>query len=523
MAQRCCAQTHRFRPLCLSSPQPDPLLAHPHTMTPSSTTQSRRTSSGSWLLTAAITLAVLVRVLVPVAFPDLAETLASRPEVATPITQFQRLTEGVYLMRHGISPYDGNVVYQTPILLALFEALPSFLHRWIFVLCDIAIAAAIRQISQSKDEFDQILNAELSAKPTSPSSDDEIPEDVVSASTLAERKPSDGNGKDNDNDSSNDNSNGDDRAESKLDRVLTELQTEKAIEARSLDPWLITLLYLASPFSIASCIGMSLGVFDNLAIVLAVDFAIQGKRLPSMAFLAFATYLGMYPVILIFPCVLLISRRRNTGFWVTLLWAGLFYALSLAFLLGLSRSIAGSWSFINSTFGTILLVPDLTPNIGLWWYIFIEMFDQFRTFFLAVFQLWVVVFAVPISIRFKNSPLFVVLVLLAVVSTLKSYPSFVDLAVYLPLVGLYADLYKYMTWLFFSLSMLAYATILLPLFFHLWIGFGAGNANFFYAITLVFSLAQVILTMDLVSAMKLCEWERRHPRQRNSRLEVHDN
>jgi len=33
-----------------------------------------------------------------------------------------------------------------------------------------------------------------------------------------------------------------------------------------------------------------------------------------------------------------------------------------------------------------LTLPDLTPNTGLWWYFFTEMFDHFRPFFLMVFS-----------------------------------------------------------------------------------------------------------------------------------------
>ena len=32
-----------------------------------------------------------------------------------------------------------------------------------------------------------------------------------------------------------------------------------------------------------------------------------------------------------------------------------------------------------------LVLPDLTPNPGMWWYFFTEMFDHFRSFFLMVF------------------------------------------------------------------------------------------------------------------------------------------
>ena len=35
---------------------------------------------------------------------------------------------------------------------------------------------------------------------------------------------------------------------------------------------------------------------------------------------------------------------------------------------------------------TRLTLPDLTPNPGLWWYFFTEMFDHFRPFFLMVFS-----------------------------------------------------------------------------------------------------------------------------------------
>jgi phosphatidylinositol glycan class U len=46
-----------------------------------------------------------------------------------------------------------------------------------------------------------------------------------------------------------------------------------------------------------------------------------------------------------------------------------------------------SWDFLAATYGVRLLLPDLTPNVGLWWYFFIEMFDSFREFFLGVFWL----------------------------------------------------------------------------------------------------------------------------------------
>jgi hypothetical protein len=38
------------------------------------------------------------------------------------------------------------------------------------------------------------------------------------------------------------------------------------------------------------------------------------------------------------------------------------------------------------TFEVRFLLPDLTPNPGLWWYFFTEMFEHFRPFYLMAFS-----------------------------------------------------------------------------------------------------------------------------------------
>lgn len=45
-----------------------------------------------------------------------------------------------------------------------------------------------------------------------------------------------------------------------------------------------------------------------------------------------------------------------------------------------------------------------------------------------------------------------------------------------------------------------HACLLLPLFHHLWVGTGTGNANFFYASSLVFGLANGLALLDNVWA-----------------------
>ena len=68
-----------------------------------------------------------------------------------------------------------------------------------------------------------------------------------------------------------------------------------------------------------------------------------------------------------------------------------------------------------------------------------------------------------------------------------------------------------MRYTFFAISTLLYATLLGPAFYYLWIYAGSGNANFFYAITLVWSLGLSVLISDLLFAVLRDEWELERP------------
>lgn len=42
---------------------------------------------------------------------------------------------------------------------------------------------------------------------------------------------------------------------------------------------------------------------------------------------------------------------------------------------------------------------DLTPNIGIFWYFFMEVFDRFIPYFLFILHLHPVIYVVPIYLR----------------------------------------------------------------------------------------------------------------------------
>ena len=87
-----------------------------------------------------------------------------------------------------------------------------------------------------------------------------------------------------------------------------------------------------------------------------------------------------------------------------------------------------------------LTYPDLTPNIGLGWYFFIEMFDHFRAFFVCVFQLHVFAYVAPLTIAFAHEPLFATVLLVGVIAIFKSYPQLGDFTLWHALLACYSEL-----------------------------------------------------------------------------------
>lgn len=256
-------------------------------------------------------------------------------------------------------------------------------------------------------------------------------------------------------------------------------------------------------------------MFTTFAILHAVANAVSGAPFSAIIAMSFAAYLSMYPLLLMLPLGLLAFDR-----WPTqekkqpLKFAVIFTtvaAATMAVLFQASYFITGSWEFLSSTYGIQLTLTDLTPNVGLWWYFFIEMFDSFRSFYLAVFWLHLSSYVGALSVRIRRQPLVVITLLLGIFAIFKPYPSISDTSLFLAVVPLYRHVFSLMRYTFLAASTMLYASFLGPAFYHLWIYAGSGNANFFYAITLVWSLGQSLLISDLTFAVLRDEWEVERP------------
>lgn len=304
--------------------------------------------------------AIVLRLLVFLAFPNLSDFLTAQVEISTPISSFKRLREGLFLYRHGLSPYDGGVFHQAPLLLVVFDILPASV---VFVALDLVNGLALQTIA-----------------------------DKLSIPTPRFKK---------------------------------------------LNGAFIAAAYLFNPFTILSCLGKSTTIFTNTAIIQAVLSAQSGNGIRAMFGIAIGTYLSMYPALLL-PPVLLMVHKSVPQTSSTIITSIASYFGILGALLGTTPILtSGFWDFLSSCYGAQITVTDLTPNVGLWWYFFIEIFDSFRDFFIGVFWLQLVGYVGAMTFRLQTQPLFVIISLVGLFAVFKPYPSIADVSLYLGLLPLY--------------------------------------------------------------------------------------
>lgn len=327
-------------------------------------------------------------------------------------------------------------------------------------------------------------------------------------------------------------------------------------------PVSVAAVYLLNPFTLLTCLARPTTVFTTFFVLLSIRHATQGKPTTTAFALALASYTSLHPVLLLPPIGLLCydqlrktspppatkdgkvvqstatTSATPTPLAFTLSLLAPFFATT-ALLLALSRLILPSFTFIHSLYLTPLSLPDLTPNPGLWWYFFTEMFDAFRSFFLGVFWLHMLAYSVPFTVRLRAQPLAAVIAMLGVLAIFQPYANVGEVGAWLASSCLMGHVFssKFLPptplhrtnlscgnplttqssvssthrYPFPALAALLYATLLGPAFHYLWLYAGSGNANFFYAITLVWNLALLILETDLVYAALRDEWEAERP------------
>jgi phosphatidylinositol glycan class U len=156
------------------------------------------------------------------------------------------------------------------------------------------------------------------------------------------------------------------------------------------------------------------------------------------------TLQGFYPICLIVPASIYIIKDSKTKIITEQLSKILIlFCTTLAVLIFISYLLMGSWSFLQNTIGFVLFVPDLRPNIGLYWYFFTEMFEHFRSLFIASFQINVsILFVIPLALRLYENPMLLAFSYLAIDTIFKSYPCIGDVGFYLSLLPFWRHLFR---------------------------------------------------------------------------------
>lgn len=249
--------------------------------------------------------------------------------------------------------------------------------------------------------------------------------------------------------------------------------------------------------SLPVCLAMDISVLNNFLLFYSIyAMTVLKKEILSMVLISVSAYLSLYNVLFI-PSLVLLSQKKRSFLvlisTVVLTIGAMFYVNSE--LLLQHDSVA---SYLHGTFGFLLNMPDLTPSLSLYWYFFAEMFDTFRSFFVLSCQLIIFSFCIPITVKLRKDGMFAICLLSGVLVIFKSYTSIGDFALFVTLLMInYNKVGSYLKNYVISYSIILFSLLLIPSFKYIWLYTTSGNANFYYAITLVFHVGLVVLMIDL--------------------------
>ncbi|UXI19311.1 metabotropic glutamate receptor 2 [Sarcoptes scabiei] len=387
------------------------------------------------------------------------QMIAKRVEVSSPFNAWIRAKEGVFLLNIGIDPYDGNTFHESPLFLHFYRFLIEILEEYqlffVFVLADILTALVFSKVVLKQSKSIVAIDARrLKLKDSN---------DPTCANLLI--KP----------------------------------------ESTSSNAESIIWIYLLCPYAILPCVAQSTSVFTNLLVAMIFLAATNNHRHLSLFLLSLIT-LNTFYLILLLPSICLIlehntQHRNSDRKFRSIIYSLFIFIISLISLIGISILFEkGSLKFIDSVYVFRWTVSDLTPNIGVFWYFFSEIFDHFRSFFIWIFQINFFIYIIPLTMRLKENPYFLSFITLVNHSIFKPYPTVSDLILFLCLLPQWSHLFRYMRNILIIAGTIVTTSVLAPILWYLWIVLGTANSNFYFGITLAFNVGLILLITDLIFA-----------------------
>ncbi|KAM9891324.1 hypothetical protein OXX79_010804 [Metschnikowia pulcherrima] len=387
-----------------------------------------------------------IRLVVPTLFPQITDVLSTTAEVSTPVDSFRSLKEAFYYLDHGIDVYDGAMVHHPPLFVALM--------------------AALRDLSPYSEFLFSLLYTIT---------------DVGIAFKLTQ-----------------------------LNTWYNKYHSQKSgRKLAGVSASLVAAFYLFNPLLILTNWSHSTAVFTYFLIVESLVQAVVDKNIHRGAIaLGVASYLSFNPIYLLAPYLGLAYAVAPQRQWKDqIVKTSVIFFFAVTSLLLISLALYPSADFLKSCYWSVISFEKITPNLGLWWYIFTEMFEFFTSLYKGIFNLYNFVFVVPFTLRFfeyandkkAGDSFFAFALCFLWISFSKSYPIIGDLGFSISLLPIFrSTVIPHAKFLPITSLMLITCLLLSPIFYYCWIVLGNGNSNFFYSMSLAWGVVHVLLFLDLI-------------------------
>lgn len=263
-------------------------------------------------------------------------------------------------------------------------------------------------------------------------------------------------------------------------------KSDESVKNEDLTADFFLKLWLFNPITIGACLAQSSQIFYNY-VTLAFLYTYQKRPFLAGICLAILSVNQIYPVQYLVPFLI---YRKNFKI-ITTSTLSIFVILAVNHLMNPDA--------IPSIYKYILTCPDYSPNTGIFWYLVAEMFEHFRAFFLAILQINVFIYAIPLSFRFQQLDTNLVLwMLIGIQAAFKSYSTLTDLVVPLVLLPAFNANTPFRKASFIAYVAFFICASLSPIMWSQWVLLGRGNANFFFATSLGIVICMALIITDVM-------------------------
>uniref|UniRef100_A0A5K3EKW2 Na_H_Exchanger domain-containing protein n=2 Tax=Mesocestoides corti TaxID=53468 RepID=A0A5K3EKW2_MESCO len=254
------------------------------------------------------------------------------------------------------------------------------------------------------------------------------------------------------------------------------------------------LVFALNPFSVFSFGSHSVGIVSGIINVLIFISLARDKPCVASILCAIGCYISIYPGYLMLA---VLSQCRTKK---SLLQSIAMFVFFLTGLLLTTYFVEHNWDFLKHSYLSNIYALDTTPNLGIFWYMYVEMFSHFNVFFVWTMQLIIFCTCFALFLRFYDDPLFLALLLTMTTGVLKPYNSMSEFGCSLAIAMQWRHLFKYFRNVLVLGVMVTVALILAPLFFFTWLHTSTSNANFYFSASLMVGVVRVQLISQLASA-----------------------